>query len=308
MEPYFILYVSDQARARAFYGAVLMASPRLDVPGMTEFAVGAGSVLGLMPEAGIVNLLAPKLPDPKSAQGVPRAELYLLLPDRAADHHARALQAGAQELSPMLPRDWGHTAGYCLDPDGHVLAFAEPTAAVARRADATIGSIVIRPAREDDAAALLALRRLLYEETSNLLYEPGEYRATIDDERDGIARTDKQPNSLCLVADDQGQLVGFLFALGGQVHRRRHAATLALGVRRSHWGRGIATALLQEALAWSRGAGLTRVELTVHTSNERAVALYRRCGFAIEGTRCASLCVDGRYVDEYLMSVVNLPR
>jgi len=23
-------------------------------------------------------------------------------------------------------RDWGDRAGYCLDPDGHVLAFAEP--------------------------------------------------------------------------------------------------------------------------------------------------------------------------------------
>jgi len=35
--------------------------------------------------------------------------------------------AGAAELSPVLPRDWGDGVGYCLDPEGHVLAFATPT-------------------------------------------------------------------------------------------------------------------------------------------------------------------------------------
>jgi uncharacterized glyoxalase superfamily protein PhnB len=49
--------------------------------------------------------------------------LYLLV-DSPAEHHRRALKAGAVELSPPLPRDWGDVASYCLDPDGHVLAFA----------------------------------------------------------------------------------------------------------------------------------------------------------------------------------------
>jgi len=29
------------------------------------------------------------------------------------------------ELSGVENRDWGHRAAYSLDPDGHVLAFAE---------------------------------------------------------------------------------------------------------------------------------------------------------------------------------------
>lgn len=123
MTPEFILYVADQARSARFYAAVLQAAPRLDVPGMTEFALGDGAVLGLMPAAGIRRLLGDALPDPASAAGVPRAELYLLVPDPEAGH-ARALAAGAQELSPVRSRDWGHRVGYAMDPDGHVLAFA----------------------------------------------------------------------------------------------------------------------------------------------------------------------------------------
>lgn len=125
MESHFILYVADQERARAFYEQALGMRPRLHVPGMTEFQLPSGGVLGLMPEAGIRRLLGPALPDPAAASGMPRAELYLLVADPQR-HHAQALQAGGRELSALLPRDWGHTAAYCLDPDGHVLAFASP--------------------------------------------------------------------------------------------------------------------------------------------------------------------------------------
>ncbi len=102
---------------------MLERAPRLDVTGMTEFELLDGAVLGLMPEAGIKRLLGDALPDPASATGVPRAELYLLVDDPQA-WHDRALSAGATELSAPSARDWGHVAGYLLDPDGHVIAFA----------------------------------------------------------------------------------------------------------------------------------------------------------------------------------------
>ncbi|MCC6830442.1 MAG: glyoxalase [Thermoleophilia bacterium] len=118
-----ILYVADQAAAAAFFAAALGFAPRLDVPGMTEFALPGGAVLGLMPEDGVRRLLGDALPDPAGGAGVPRAELYLMVPDPAAAH-ARAVAAGARELSPLLPRGWGHRAAYCLTADGHVVAFA----------------------------------------------------------------------------------------------------------------------------------------------------------------------------------------
>lgn len=120
---HFIFYVADQAHSTRFYAQVLDAPPVLDVPGMTEFALPGGAVLGLMPAAGIVALLGAPLRDPRDADGIARAELYLVAADPDA-LLARALAAGARALSPMQPRGWGHRAGYCADPDGHVLAFA----------------------------------------------------------------------------------------------------------------------------------------------------------------------------------------
>lgn len=120
---HFILYVADQARSTVFYAAAFGFGPRLNVAGMSEFALPGGGVLGLMPEQGIRKLLGIAEQEPALDGRSPRCELYLIVGDPAA-WHARALAAGARELSPLSLRDWGHAAAYSLDPDGHVLAFA----------------------------------------------------------------------------------------------------------------------------------------------------------------------------------------
>lgn len=129
-----ILYVKDQTASTDFYCHVLGIEPCLNVPGMTEFKLSEACVLGLMPEAGIKRLLGAVLPDPKGAQGIPRAEVYLVVTD-AATYYRRALQKGASALSDLALRNWGQEVAYCLDLDAHVLAFAERTDKESERAD-----------------------------------------------------------------------------------------------------------------------------------------------------------------------------
>jgi uncharacterized glyoxalase superfamily protein PhnB len=117
----FILYVEDQKRSARFYAAVLGAEPSLDVPGMTEFPLPGGALLGLMPRASIERLL----PQLSRAPGNHRAgaELYLFVDD-VDEWFRRAIGAGATRLSEPAERDWQHRAGYVLDPDGYVVSFA----------------------------------------------------------------------------------------------------------------------------------------------------------------------------------------
>lgn len=124
VKTHFILYVRDQTQSAEFYARVLDCQPSLNVPGMTEFTLSETCVLGLMPEAGIKRLLGDALPDPARANGIPRSEIYLRVENASAFHH-RAIEAGATELSGLAVRNWGDRVAYCLDRDGHVLAFAE---------------------------------------------------------------------------------------------------------------------------------------------------------------------------------------
>jgi RimJ/RimL family protein N-acetyltransferase len=163
----------------------------------------------------------------------------------------------------------------------------------------------VRRAQESDGPALVELRRLLFRETSNMLWEPEEFTQTARGESERIGRLNARRNCLVLLAEDAGLPVGLLTAVGGEVRRLRHSATLALGVAKSHWGQGVASAMISEAKQWAWSAELHRLELTVHTTNLRALTVYLRAGFQIEGLRRASLIVDGALVDEYLMSTLR---
>ncbi|MBL7670770.1 MAG: GNAT family N-acetyltransferase [Bdellovibrionaceae bacterium] len=116
-----ILYVSDQKRSCDFYSSVLKLKPILDVPGMTEFKLSENHILGLMPEAGIKRLLGNTIGD--FSTGSPRTELYLHV-SNPEEIFLNSIRLGAKELSLVSNRDWGDRAGYVMDFDGNVLAFA----------------------------------------------------------------------------------------------------------------------------------------------------------------------------------------
>jgi L-phenylalanine/L-methionine N-acetyltransferase len=85
--------------------------------------------------------------------------------------------------------------------------------------------------------------------------------------------------------------------------RRRHAATLGMGVHDDWQGRGIGSALLAACVEMADNwLQLTRLELEVYVDNEPAIRLYERFGFEREGRLRQHAFRDGRYVDSYQMS------
>ena len=54
----------------------------------------------------------------------------------------------------------------------------------------------------------------------------------------------------------------------------------------------------------ARAAGFERIELSVYGGNARAAALYRKAGFAHEGTRVRGRKLDGEYDDVHIMGLI----
>jgi RimJ/RimL family protein N-acetyltransferase len=163
-------------------------------------------------------------------------------------------------------------------------------------------AVAIRMATPRDAGPLLALKRVLDHETRFMLLEPDERTTTESEAAAQLRSTAARPNSVVLVADVKGELVGYVEASGGVFRRNRHTAYVVIGIRQSHAGQGIGGRLLGELERWARATGVLRLELTVMTNNERAVGLYRKSGYQIEGTRRAALLVDDELVDELWMA------
>jgi putative acetyltransferase len=107
-----------------------------------------------------------------------------------------------------------------------------------------------------------------------------------------------------LVAEVEGEVVGNLGLHYDHTSvRRRHAGSLGMAVRDDWQGKGVGRALLAAALDLADNwLNLQRIELTVYTDNEAAIALYKKVGFAIEGTHRMYAFRAGEYVDAYAMA------
>jgi RimJ/RimL family protein N-acetyltransferase len=85
----------------------------------------------------------------------------------------------------------------------------------------------------------------------------------------------------------------------------RHSGVMGIGILAEHRGRGIGRRLAGAALAAAAAAGMTRIELHVRADNARAIALYEKLGFAVEGKLRRYVHVDGQYEDGLLMAMVR---
>jgi RimJ/RimL family protein N-acetyltransferase len=162
--------------------------------------------------------------------------------------------------------------------------------------------ITIRPITVEDAEALLNLRAQVDRETRFMMLEPGERQTTIDQERERLATLLKSDNKQTFLAEDDGQLSGWLRANGGDYRRNHHSVHIVIGIRAAYTNQGVGTRLFQACEAWARERSLHRLELTVMMHNHLGIALYQKMGFQIEGTAPDALRVDGEYVDLYYMS------
>jgi ribosomal-protein-alanine N-acetyltransferase len=83
------------------------------------------------------------------------------------------------------------------------------------------------------------------------------------------------PRLVRLKAVVDGQIAGYV---AGEINQREGCGwIITIGVHPDYTSRGIGAALLSEA---ERALGSARVRLTVRRSNDRAISLYKRCGYA----------------------------
>ena len=77
-----------------------------------------------------------------------------------------------------------------------------------------------------------------------------------------------------------------------------------MSVHKDYWGQGIGILLLDSLLKWANdNSAVTKIHLSVRTDNHRAIDLYQRKGFVVEGTIRNDFFLDGTYYDHHLMGL-----
>ncbi len=127
--------------------------------------------------------------------------------------------------------------------------------------------------------------------------------ATFETEAPTFARwSASHPAEHRLVAGDDGMVLGWV-ALSPISDRCAYAgvAEVSVYVTEQARGRGVGSRLLDAVIAQADAAGLWTIQAGIFPENAASVALHRRCGFRVVGTRERLGQLHGRWRDVLLM-------
>lgn len=163
-------------------------------------------------------------------------------------------------------------------------------------------SILLRHVEVSDAAKVIEfVHGFVYDEEFVPLSE-GEFNPTIPEEEQILSNYIERPNSLFLVAEFEGKLVGNINVDGNQRQILRHTAVFGMGMHKEWQSCGLGTAILNAAIDWSKNdSDLEILFLQVYAENEAGLALYRKMGFVEHGRIPNFFKQNGRYHDEISM-------
>lgn len=141
--------------------------------------------------------------------------------------------------------------------------------------------IRLRTPTAEDAQAVQDLANNVFQTSQYIIMTPEDFSShTTEDQKKRIQASLDKPDSIIIVAESHGRLIGMLdFANGGR-QRTKHQGTLGVSVHADFRFRGVGRMLMKSLIEWARNQkDLDVLYLTVAEKNHSAVQLYESLGF-----------------------------
>ncbi len=171
------------------------------------------------------------------------------------------------------------------------------------RNDAKI-KIITRQAHPSDAAALVAAEREVAQIPGRLISQPNEL--VVENFRSTLERLSNNKHGYYLIAESHSKIVGHGCLEIAPLKSISHVAQLKSLVVHAGWqNKGIGTQLLKQLIECAKNSGtIEKIELSVRSTNEQAIELYKACGFVEEGRLKDHIKLDEQqYIDDILMAL-----
>lgn len=164
--------------------------------------------------------------------------------------------------------------------------------------------LLICEAQPEDADSLAETLKMLQEESDFLTRDSNSSAMSQEQVRDFILQQGQKNNAICLVAKVGDKVVGLLNVAGDDFFGTEHIGEIFIAVRSAYQGYGIGSYLMETMIDWAeKTPQVRRLELDVQVRNTKAVHLYQKFGFAIEGTKKrGAKTKNGEFLDVYAMA------
>ena len=161
---------------------------------------------------------------------------------------------------------------------------------------------MIRLAQQEDAERLLEIYQNLLKEQQYLITTVNEFFQTVEGLKVWIRLKLENKRETILVAEEEGNVVGWLVLQSQNRERLAHIGIISMMVERAYRCRGIGTALLGSLLLWAEeNPFIEKVSGSILSTNNSAITLYNKLGFSIEGQKIDEVKIDNTYIDEILL-------
>ena len=139
-------------------------------------------------------------------------------------------------------------------------------------------------------------------ETDYLSFGPGELSLTSEDEVKIIKNAVKSNNQYFVIAEYEERVIGVLTFSGWIKSRSAHTGELGISVLKEFWGNQIASQMINDFIIWAKNNDkITKIDLRVREDNKKAINLYKKIGFEVEGLIKRAVLINHQYYNLHLM-------
>ena len=165
-------------------------------------------------------------------------------------------------------------------------------------------SVLLRPELSTDLEMLWEMFSTLSDESLRFLPKPFP-RERVESWIVNMNYDRALPILAVVEEDSEERIVASATLAFSQAEVFKHKAEFGITVHDDYQDRGLGTALTKHMIEISRSKGLKKISLTVVTGNSRAIRVYEKCGFRIEGRleKDHYNYITGEYGDDYVMAL-----
>lgn len=163
---------------------------------------------------------------------------------------------------------------------------------------------IIREANIEDAENVIEYIKIVSDETDFLISDSSERKFTVKKEKEFLQNIQSSILEKIFLFEIENKIVGMCSIEGVNKIRIKHRVDLAITVLKNYWGNKIGEKLIDYAIGYCKSNSIKKIELTVRIDNERALKLYKKFGFEIEGEIKKFIYLDGNYYNCYFMGLL----
>lgn len=160
----------------------------------------------------------------------------------------------------------------------------------------------IRKAEPGDASHIVRISTQMGGESDYFTYGEDDFYFTEEQQKNFISSISDKENYLYIVGIVDGKIIGTLNYLSSNRRRIMHRGELGIGILKEYWEIGVGSQLMEYFFKWANSKSVVKkIDLEVREDNSRAINLYLKYGFIVEGRISRGVLIDGKYYDLYYM-------